>query len=306
VTTTSNTAASARIDELTDWASRFTAALDALRRPMAHLLAPPGTNGAEPLVALDALLSVRSALSVDDNSRVVNRECAMRQAAEIYSNVHRFDTSDRLLEVVRALDYDIAKVIAELPADLLFQRGLVRVADFEPGQLRHVTMPGLVEPGTLTGRDEQIWFVSGPVNTLPAGHPLRSLLPDEDLFELDRSDTQAAAKGWVLGRTESLLGSSAGRAKPFYSLQSLRQWTTAFRRYQRQQDEEREYRERQEERQRQREFWESPLGKQLLLEKQLAAMKERGEVPELGPAPEPAVRVGTGPRPKSTVTEMTP
>jgi hypothetical protein len=292
----------ARTDPLADWATRFIGALDSLRRPMQYLLTPPGTNGAEPLAALDALLSVRQALAVDDNSRVPNRECAMRQAAEVFSNPHRYDVTDRLLEVVRALDTDIAKAITELPADVLFQRGLVRVADFEPSQLRHVTMPNLVEPGSLTGRSEQIWFLSGPVNALPANHPLRGLLPEEELFELDRTDLQAAARGWVLGRTESLLGSSAGRAKPFYSLQSLRQWTGAFRRHQRQQDEEREYRERMEERQRQREFWESPLGKQLLLEKQLAALRERGEVPAEPPPAEPAVRIG---RPKATVTETT-
>jgi hypothetical protein len=285
---------------LSAWATHWQDALDILAHPMRHLVEPP--PGGEPTERLKALLAVRDALQVDDNARVPPTEVAMRQAAKIYHNVNRFDLTDRVTEVARNLDRDIAKLVTELSAEDLFAFGLVRTSDFVA--TRSITLPNLQEPGTLTGQSEQIWHVAAPLAGLPEHHPLRDLLPCDDCYKLDRSDNHPESLGLILGRCEALFGgSSAARPKAFYTLTSVKLWTGVFRRNQREQEEEAAYQRRQDEARERAAFWESAAGKAILAERELERLKREGKIPDLPPPAEPAVRVG---RPKQpTVTEKT-
>ena len=165
-------------------------------------------------------------------------------------------------------------------------------------------MPGVVEKGPITGRDQTVWFTLAEIDSLPTNHPLRTAVPE--MYLADRTEDRPASRCLILGREEPLL-SGGSRPRPYYTLGSVRRFTALFVARQRAEDEERERQAREDERRRQNEFWDSPLGKQLLAQKELERLQSQGKVPDLPPPPEPAVRIGIGPRPKQpVVTEATP
>jgi hypothetical protein len=286
--------------ELNTWVERWQTGIDALLHARHFLTEPPPDQG-DPSQRLQALLQVRQLLDLDEGHRAPALEAGERLAGRVHHGNAKLDLAELVRDLLVRLDKNITTALDQLPPE---QHGtFVRTADFT--RTRAICLPGVVERGPITGQDQVVWFTLAEIDSLPPDHPLRTALPE--MYLADRTHDRPAARCLILGREEPLLSGNS-RPRPYYTMHSVRQFTALFVNRQRAEDEERERQERAEERRRQAEFWDSPLGKQLLLEKQVAALKEKGLVPSLPEPAQPAVRVGIGPRPSpvTTATEATP
>jgi hypothetical protein len=288
--------------ELDTWVERWQTGIDALLHARHFLAEPPPADGDDAGPRLQALLQVRQLLNPDEGHRAPAVEAGERLAGRVHHGNAKVDLAELVRDLLVTIDKNITTAIDQLPPE---QHGtIVRTADF--ARTRAISLPGIVEKGPITWRDQVVWFCLAEIDSLPPDHPLRTAIPE--VYLADRTHDRPAARCLILGREEPLLSGNS-RPRPYYTMNSVRQFTGMFVARQKQDDEESERQARADERRKQAEFWDSPLGRQVLLEKQLAALKEKGQVPDLPAAPEPAVRVGIGPRPKqpvSTVTETNP
>jgi hypothetical protein len=284
---------------LRDWSEKFADGLDALLHMRNFLTEPPASQGDDDTAQrLQALLKVRALLNLDEGHRAPPVEAGERLANRIHHGNAKIDLAEHVRDVLVRLDKDIVQALDHLPPH---QHGtIVRTADFT--RTRAISLPGVVEKGPITGQDQLVWFTCAEIDSLPADHPLRTAVPE--MYLADRTHDRPASRCLILGREEPLL-SGGSRPRAYYTLDSVKRFTALFVARQRAEDGERERQARADERRRQNEFWDSPLGKQLLLEKQLEEMKAKGQVPDLPTPAEPAVLVGR-PRPKQLVTETTP
>jgi hypothetical protein len=285
--------------ELDTWVSRWQTGIDALLHARNFLTEPPASPDDDPSQRLEALLQVRQLLGLDEGHRAPAVEAGERLAGRVHHGNAKVDLAELVRDLLVRLDKDIVQALDQLTPDQ--HDTIVRTADFS--RTRAISLPAIVERSPLTGQEQVVWFTLAEIDSLPPDHPLRTAIPE--VYLADRTADRPASRCLILGREEPLLSGNS-RPRPYYTMNSVRQFTAMFVARQKQEDEERKRQEREDERRRVSEFWDSPLGKQLLLEKQLAAMKEKGQVPELPEPAQPAVRVGIGPRPKQpVVTEAT-
>jgi hypothetical protein len=148
--------------DLETWRDGFLTALHHLRQPGQGLTPPPG--GGDPQARLAVLLQARAALGPEDQHPDPWRDVATRLAGSL-AETSRPNMVDALLRSAGAIDSEIIRALdagAEVPS-VIHTEAFQEVIPYGPERL-----------------------AAGKVASLPDGHPLRTLLPEEEFFKIDR------------------------------------------------------------------------------------------------------------------------
>lgn len=240
-----------------NWLSDFLSGIKAFRAPHLALTAPPA--GA----SLSDLVAARAALAVDDRHSRPGLAAGQQFASAVCGMSARDRMTDVVAGAVGAIDVQLASAIASLPAKEIHDAGILRTADFGSA------IVPLESPSGVT--------FAGPLDALGAGHPLWSLLPPDDCYQITLVGQQAGP-ALILGPGNPVL---AGPISPrvWYTLSAVLELTRAWRAGQRRQEQERaDHRRRQELIDKQaREQWESETaeGQIATLRRRLAQLENR-------------------------------
>jgi hypothetical protein len=277
-------------DPFKDWSAKFADGLDAMSHPLAFVALPPEDATTDPTEVVKQLLAVRTMLRVGDD-RQHAKTAAEILAAAVYSQHHKADMEERVVEVVNGIDKRIAATLAKMTPAQYLTHGLIKTSDFK--DIRRLVFPDLSERSPLTNQPEALTLIGGVIDSLPADHPLRAhvaeALPD-GAYAVDRTDDKPGTGVLLLGRPAPSFGS--GPPHPVYHLTHVMRWTRQLRSRQTEKLAELERQEREERRRANEEFWASDLGKRLRVEKELERLREMGQLPPELPTAPPAVRLG--------------
>jgi hypothetical protein len=242
-----------------DWAAKFAAGLDALSHPLQFVALPPEDATADPAETVKQMLHVRALLRVGDD-RQYAKQAAETLAAAVYSQHHRADLEERVVEVVTGVDKRIVAALEKMSPEQFVGMGLLRTGDFQ--DIRQLSFPDLADRSLLTNQPEPLVLAGGVVESLAAGHPVRQLvaeaLPD-GLFHVDATQDRAGTGVLLLGRLAPYYGT--GKPHPVYHLEHALRWTRQLRARQLEKLAEQERQAREERRRANEDFWTSEMGR---------------------------------------------
>lgn len=262
------------MDELGGRSAKLKQWLDHLLHLPSDLLELPldGT----PDERLREMLACWGQFLVNPNDPSYIRAAAERLAQRVINDNKRLDVIDFVIQLLARIEDAIARALAAGATDpSIFPTAVI------PPEARRVLNLGPLgwSPPIDSQRGLQpslVWI--GLVSGLPEGHPLRTILPDDDYYRHGGLDH---AKALVLGLPEPTL-TGTGRPRPFYFLADVLRWTALLRNNQRQQEAERAEQERREREENQRKWLASPMGVHHQRQALLDRLKSEGKLPEIG------------------------
>jgi hypothetical protein len=139
-------------------------------------LGTPRIPGLPNKLSLERLLAARQLLGIDDTEPGHLLAAAQRIARRF---VNGTGLEDGLFILAQEIDREIVRAIAYLSPSEVHEAGLIRSSDFQESGLRPLSVP------VLTGDSRT--FLCGFVDVLPAGHPLRTALPDHEQMPFENS-----------------------------------------------------------------------------------------------------------------------
>jgi hypothetical protein len=262
------------------WLPRLEALFDCLRHPEKGLAPPPsGVPVAQLLAALKMLGATPGSVNpAADAAQVIAQRTA--------------NTRELLQDLVREVTPKVIAAVAEAPGEV---EGVIRSADF--GRV----LPLFDSETGLTGAT----VFCGVIDSLPAGHDLRTACPDPYLHGVIRSEGKPNAKGEPSMTGEGLRVLALGPAdnnvlgypapRPWYSLPDALAMTGRLRRRQVADDDAFMEKLRVEAAGRLNAYWASDLGQRELQRRQLEAERRAGRIPTRGaPIPDPDAAEGVG------------
>ena len=256
------------MNEDMQWSEKLKAGLST---SLDWLTGPPAS------ASLAEILDCRESFQVPDAEQQPNLESARRLADRICNLSRKGTIEDAALTALGDMD---KAIMAKLNSGEMDAR-IIRTGDFADVRPMQITTGTWQGPGTLI-------LFAGLLNSLPAEHPLRTVLePDEFYQHAGRNSNTPAL---ILGAAQPTLN-GAGTTRPFYVTSQAVSATRFMAAQQRGQWSEQDEKDRREEADAEMRFWNSEIGQQELRNRHLKRMAEQGKIPELT-EPAPAVRQG--------------